>query len=1076
MENKNLQKTIKNNNVEILLSNTYLASFYAVLDKIAIMSKQDKFANIILVVPDKFSLNAEQLMFDRLKTTSVFNVWLTTQSRLIAKVMEDQKDLKLLSKNSGTMLVSEIIQNNIDKISTYKKIASNYSFAETMFNVINLLKSSGITPDELKQNFDETNFGLKIQDIYLIYNEYEKSLETNIDSITRLQIFDRLAVQSDYIKNSQIFFAMFDSFTNAQLSSIVTLAKSAKSFCIGMCANTLQSNSLIYDNVTFSRLTSKFQDSFVHYDVKNIASNFSPIQNFMIQNLFSVKPNQQMETDRINMVECENTEKEIFYTASKIKYLILEKHYKFDQINIAVCGLEDYQLLITKFFDQFDLPYYIDSARTMLDSNFVKTLIGIFDFIVHNSLTSDAISIAKSPLFNVSSEDLEIFENYCYKYNISGNDFFSSFEYGDSDNKTICENVRKTVFLPIKNFAESICDVKKCGEYVQALNNFLQKLDAENVLNADAEKKQDVVEQKIETQVYQKLQDLLTETTNLLCNEQMTKEMFFEMLKSGLASINLLTVPLKCDSIFIGDASQSTYYPRKILFVLGATSTRMPSYQLDFGTITDSEIKSFKSKEQITPSIKELNKREKFKLFCLLSSASDGLDICYSDLTAGEVSKPSEFMLELSKIFTCNAKPLAIETYGMETIKPKDTLSTLPAYYVGTTLNAINIAKGRIDALKTFLQPNLDEIIKKCEQNYLDDLNKFSINDARHILFNNAKISVTQVEKYFSCPFKQFIDSGVKPRENDKFEVKSLDVGNILHKTAELYVDYCIENNFETADTDALAKKAFEKAIFGIDNKYLKTNKHALKSLEQEALRFCNAIQNQINSSDFKPKFAEYKFNNFKLENGIYMDGKADRLDFDDSINAFRVIDYKTGKDKFDFKSAYYGIKLQLFVYLKVLQDLLNKKGIETAYMPVRNNYKSFGDSDFKNYKLDGVTLFDEGIIAKLDKNLVNNNESDIIDVKYNKAHDSIDSRKQSNLLSSKQFVDIENYCIKILNGAITEMLDGYISPKPYLENEFENSCAFCKYKGICHYQIMEQGYRTLSKKTKTDFCEGENE
>ena len=61
-----------------------------------------------------------------------------------------------------------------------KKLAKNYGLAETMFDVINLLKSSGVKPAELLQNFDKSNFGLKIKDIYLVYSEYEKQMTKRV--------------------------------------------------------------------------------------------------------------------------------------------------------------------------------------------------------------------------------------------------------------------------------------------------------------------------------------------------------------------------------------------------------------------------------------------------------------------------------------------------------------------------------------------------------------------------------------------------------------------------------------------------------------------------------------------------------------------------------------------------------------------------------------------------------------------------------------------------------------------------------------------------------------------------------
>ena len=247
--------------VDFVVSNTYMSSFYAVLDKIAEITNKDKFQNIILVVPDKFSMNAEQLIFEYLKTNSLFNVWTTTLSRLEKKVLLGYENgLNVLTKQSGTLLVGKIVLQNADKLLTYKKVCNQFAFAENMFNTINLLKSSGITPDELLLNIDNSNFGNKIKDIYTIYNEYEKALgKDNLDTVTRYELFDKVSKNNNYIKNSDVFFAMFDSFTNAQISLLTNLSQTAKSLTIGCCYNVLQGNKNIYDNVVFQRLNNAFE-------------------------------------------------------------------------------------------------------------------------------------------------------------------------------------------------------------------------------------------------------------------------------------------------------------------------------------------------------------------------------------------------------------------------------------------------------------------------------------------------------------------------------------------------------------------------------------------------------------------------------------------------------------------------------------------------------------------------------------------------------------------------------------------------------------------------------------------------
>lgn len=1063
-----------------VVSNTYLSSFYAVLDNIKQIIDNDKTQNIILVVPDKFSLNAEQLVFEYLKTDSLFNVWLTTLSRLEKKVLKDVESYyNVLTKQSGTMLVGKIILQNADKLVTYKKVQNRFDFAENMFNTINLLKSSNIKPSELVENIDSSNFGGKIKDIYLIYSEYEKALGSDkLDTVTRYELFDDVCKNNDYIKNSHIFFGMFDSFTNAQISLLTNLSQVAKSLTIGCCYNVLQNNKNIYDNVVYQRLVNAFNGCNIKTNITFKNAQLKSLQNFMLNNMFAFGNNTTFETDKVKVLECENIEQELRYIASKIKYLVLEKNYTFDDISVAVNGLDTYSLQLQKVFDEYDLPYFIDQTKTLADHYLIKTLVAIFDFITDKNFTVDAISISQSPLFNIDQQKQATFANFCYKYNIMADEFFKTFSFDNSEDCQIAEDVRKQVFDSIFQLKTSL---QQCKYFYEINDNITYFLDSLSIVEKidNYSQQQDIVQQSIDSQVYDKLIKLLYEANNILSNEEVTTDFAFSVLKSGFASVKLSTVPIKCDSVFVGDCSESTFITKKALFIAGATQSRMPIASVDAGTITDDEIQQFKAKSQITPSIKEINKREKFKLFNLILKFTDILEFTYSLQINGELQFASDFVTKLCDILTYNGKRLQADIYNQIPLLVFDNNEQmLVEYFVGTSQNAVRLAKSNRkenQTIKYMLNQNLKQTVAEQEKLYLQNTDRFKIENSKKVLFPNGNTKVSQVEKYFNCPFKQFVDYGIRPQVHQKYELKALDVGNILHKVAELFIQHCIKTKFAEFDIVAVTEKLFNKVINTEQYKNIKDKAYEIKNLRNETIRFCKAIKHQIDNSDYKPQKPEFKFENYLLPSGITLKGFVDRVDICDVTNSFRIIDYKTGKDEFSYKDTYYGLKIQLLVYLKCLQDILNKNPVGASYMPVKNTFNNIDDTEYKPYQLDGVLLNDEGVILRSDKQLIDNNKSDIINVVFTKER-NIYSNNLRYLLSSKEMQDILNYSITILNGAVNEMLNGYIQPKPYQKNQ-KNSCEYCEYKAMCRYDILKQGYRTVNgKKEKNSFTKEQDE
>ena len=98
-----------------------------------------------------------------------------------------------------------------------------------------------------------------------------------------------------------------------------------------------------------------------------------------------------------------------------------------------------------------------------------------------------------------------------------------------------------------------------------------------------------------------------------------------------------------------------------------------------------------------------------------------------------------------------------------------------------------------------------------------------------------------------------------------------------------------------------------------------------------------------------------------------------------------------------------------------------------------------------------------DGVKVHLDKNLLSQSKSEIIDI------------SQNHCLSNKELKDIFDYSFAVIDKAIDEIMSGYIVPKPYSSAQ-KNSCKYCKYKSVCHHLIERDGFRKIDKKNKPSF------
>ena len=186
------------------------------------------------------------------------------------------------------------------------------------------------------------------------------------------------------------------------------------------------------------------------------------------------------------------------------------------------------------------------------------------------------------------------------------------------------------------------------------------------------------------------------------------------------------------------------------------------------------------------------------------------------------------------------------------------------------------------------------------------------------------------------------------------------------------------------------------------------------------------------------------KFNHGEIK----LVGKVDRIDTHDDY--FRIVDYKTGRTGGILKDLYYGDKLQLFLYQKAAQKMLNKKSAGALYFDSRWDYLLPNEDDCI---LKGLLCNDEEALELFDKNISSKIKSDIVPISLSTA------KKKTNkfigqAIAKRPLSVYENYAELVCGQALNEICEGYIAPKPD-----EDACSNCPYSGLCLHS-KEKGFR----------------
>lgn len=961
----------------------------------------------VIIVPDRFSLQCEKLILKLLPQKALFNVRVTSLTRFSVELLE-KLGLKLskgdvLSSGETLLLSQKAIENTSKDFITLKK--SGIDFCYEVSKLIAQFKSSNITPKDLNTKAVGMA-GNKYHDLALIYSEYEKLLGDKLDANARLALLNDKLKESNILQNTKIYFAHFEAFTKAGYNLIKTFMSCAKEVNISMTQALALGNEYIYEKDIQEKVVSLANECGAMVEVKAYPQDMTKQKNAIVKGLYSYQKLKCENNGYYNIYSCMSSAEEVESVAKLIRYQVY-KGFKYKDIQIAAGNLNRVKSQIENIFNQYEIPVYIDCSITA-DKTLLGNLIrAYFETVIYGYNYDKLIDLFANPLTGGNQQLIE----KCQHIYIDGKESYKKYIESEYINADILSKIEKS--KKAEEFEKVVLDILLRAE--QMHEDILLRL----------EENRDLKERNINVQASEIIKENLSLITRET-KEDMSASEYFKLLSLLLSFRQVSTVPTYADGVFVGDATQSYFGESKVFIVMDGEN--LPAISNDNGLLSDDELK-IHDKNPIEPTIRMLNRRSRFKLFSMLTLGNEQLFIFTQRLD--EEGKKKEFPTYIKNLN---------DIFSQQELKAGNIFFSRKTENLSLALLSSPLKSHSVD----------NRYKKEWQSELCGDLS-----------FREGKARVTQIEQYFSCPFKQFAMYGLKLRE---FEVKKFqprDIGNICHKMAEVFLKSNINNDNLSAWTrEELIKFIERKFDYVIESEDLtekldKTTekKSLIKFIKNQMLVFLLDILYELKNTHFKPYKIEHKFDKCNIEGAeVSVVGKADRIDV--CGDYLRIIDYKTGLTGNILKELYFGKKLQLFLYQKFAREMLNKRAGGIFYFDAKFNYDK---DDQRDYLLKGLVPNEENLMPLLSTSLEEDGKSDILAVYKSKK----DGSYKGTAISPYEMKQLEKYAEKITAGAIKEIQEGYIMPKPH-----EDSCRGCKLASLCGYEKCK-GQRKLIKSQK---------
>ena len=1055
-------------NIQFIMSDTTTGATTGALKDIISKAEGDVFSDVLVLVPETKSIAIERELLDYSKNGAFANIFVYSFVRLLSRI-GGVKEQDIVSKQTCVMILRNIILENIEKLSCYKKTAKTISFAEKIYETIEQFKSSSYTVEDVKQLAEASTGALKakMSDIALLFELFETELSKGyLDDCDRLRKLGELAKDNEFIRNADVYVVGFDNVTSDMVEVLRQFALNSKSITFScVYFNDNRKDKHIQDNELYRKFKSIADRLKFPYNPKFVNSSHSGDFWQMKNYLYSTERKCVESCGNVQVFEFETKSKEIDALANLILSEVC-KGKRFRDIAVIDANFEKDIDILAKTFTEYNIPFFITRAYDISSHSLIRFIKSAIEMAIFNYSAEKVLKCVSSTVIDI--EGFAEFEGYVKAKGLNYARFFD--EIKDIEDIVTSDKINNFIKF-IKNFNQKFGQLfskaNSIANFLHGVEALLESVDAKNRLAdiAQFEKQNSLeIESEISSVILDKVNKIHENMMRFLGDKIVSPLEFLQIYMSGFSEEMVNLVPVSVDSVFI-QKNADGLYKIKDLFIVGAVDGVFPVHMADTGMLQDAELLQLSeiAQKNVEPTIKELNKREKFISYELMLLPSDRLFVLYSTHSFGAVNKPAEIVNRFVKLFDLQVK----KTCKTNQIITQKIAEKKFAKQVGEFLSGEMISTYELNRDYNKIRNHFS----KSFRNYISTLSfgekEFKIEQARELYFMNNKSSVSQLERYFSCPYSFFARYGLRLKDNKDASLSSLDIGTIVHKFAELFTKQI--KKFEGLDKKEFNKKVtclFDESLNALSINREK-NVAVLKFIADEANRLAEYLMLEQEKSSFKneSELNEYEFfgnNAVKIqvdENTlISIEGKIDRIDkFGDYV---RVIDYKTGETNSDLDSIYFGKKIQLVSYLSAVEKINGGKVAGLFYLPIHSDFVKIQQKIKNNYKMQGFLLDDIDVIKYMDCSLsLENSESDFVPLKLKNNKETketgelqISYGRAKNFLSIEEFDDVKNYTAELCKQALGEILDGNIAPAPFAKKSEKNSleCKYCEFAGFC--------------------------
>lgn len=1106
---------------------------HRIYEEIMQRAAQEPGRNFLIIVPDQFTMQTQKDLVMRSDRGGILNIDVLSFGRLSHRILEEvgTKEMPVLDDTGKSLVLQKIAADLKEQLPAMGSLLHKQGYIHEVKSAISEFMQYGISTQDMDKLIASAEkrgaLAMKLRDLKTLYRGFQDYIRDHfITTEETLDVLRRSLVKSKILPDSVVVFDGFTGFTPIQNRLIQELMRVCEETIVTVTIGEEEDPYQMDGEQKLFHLSKKTVADLVKLAaeaevtrgedvfVKGGPNRFTEASAlcYLEQNLFRYQYEPYTEKQcEIRMFEALSPREEVHQTALYIRKLIREEGLTYRDIAVVIGDLEGYASYVETEFGQLEIPCFLDRTRGIVLNPMIEYIKSALQLYIRDFSYDTVFHFLRSGMADISREEIDELENYVIRTGARGYRTYSrlftrkteEMQQGSGQEDTErAEETMERLNRIRQQFADTVeilhmAPRAKAGEYVDHLYDFLEQNQVQQkLLNYQQrfEQEGDLAKAREYAQIYRLVMDLLDQIYELLGEEEISLQEFADILEAGFGEITVGTIPQNVDRIVVGDMERTRLKQVKVLFFLGVNDGNIPKNVSKGGIISDMDREFLiESGTEMAPSPRQQMYIQRLYLYLNMTKPSQRLYLSYAKVNSdGKGIRPSYLIDTVRKLFPQLAVEYPQNRSRLEQIEGRQE----GARYLAEELREYADGTLREEERQDFYlmyrayeadPEGRDRLTAAAFRRYKES--GLSRIVARALYGRQLENSVSRLETYAACACRHFLQYGLSLQEREEFGFEVSDMGNVYHAVLENFAGKLAESGRTWWDFDEnFATQAIKEAVEGYAATYGETvlyssarNEYAITRMSRILTRTVLTLQQHLKQGSFQPDDYELSFRfaedldsihvDLSEEEKMHLQGRIDRIDVsEDAEHVYvKVIDYKSGNKKFDLAALYYGLQLQLVVYMNAAMELESRKHPDkeivpaallyyhiddpTIETPVELTQEQINEEILTKLRMNGVVNSDPAVVERLDRFL--QDKSKVIPVEKKK-DGSFSAR--SGILSREELQVVSAYVDAKIRDIGREILDGKIAANPY-EKGNEEACTYCAYKKVCGFDGSIPGY-----------------